>query len=119
MESSFPPSKRLRSSFDNEKSSDDEDAVVPESKPLRETVLPKTCLEAFVAYAWSELSSDDVLSVFNPQLNQRIQNFLKVPKECERFFWFGFLVCLDSFLYVFSILPIRYDILKKHNYCYL
>jgi hypothetical protein len=110
IDSPLPPSKRPRSTPENEAISDCEDAVVPESKPSIETVKPKTMLERFLSYAMSEFTSDDLISTFNPQLNSRIQNFLKVPKECERFLWYGFLACLDSFLYVFSILPVRYDI---------
>ena len=106
MDSPLPAPKRPRSSFNDP--SDDDDAVVPKSKPL--LAHPKTIsgLRKFMSYVFSEFSSDDLLSMVNPQLNKRIQNFLKVPKECERFLWYGFLVCLDSFLYVFSILPIRY-----------
>jgi hypothetical protein len=103
------PFKRKRSIDENDNVSDEGDAVVPESKTCIPDE-PKTSLQKLVSYATSEFTSDDLVSVVNPQLNKRIQNFLKVPKECERFLWFGFLGCLDSFVYVFSILPIRYVI---------
>jgi hypothetical protein len=37
----------------------------------------------------------------------RIVNFLSVPKQMESFMIFGYLICLDSFLYLFTILPLR------------
>jgi hypothetical protein len=37
----------------------------------------------------------------------RIVNFLNVPKQMESFMIFGYLICLDSFLYLFTILPLR------------
>lgn len=39
---------------------------------------------------------------------ERIKNFLILPDALERTLMFGFLVCLDSFLYIFTILPIRF-----------
>lgn len=38
----------------------------------------------------------------------RVYNaILAVPYQLERFLWFGMLVCLDSFLAIFTLLPIR------------
>ncbi|KAK4050009.1 hypothetical protein OIV83_003833 [Microbotryomycetes sp. JL201] len=39
--------------------------------------------------------------------SERVTNFLTVPKELERIICFGVLICLDSFLYTFTILPLR------------
>lgn len=39
---------------------------------------------------------------------ERIKNFLILPDALERTLLFGFIVCLDSFLYIFTILPIRF-----------
>lgn len=36
-----------------------------------------------------------------------MSNFLQVPLAIEQLIGFGWLVCLDSFLYIFTILPIR------------
>ena len=38
---------------------------------------------------------------------ERVKNFLMLPEALERTLWFGFVVCLDSFLYIFTILPMR------------
>ncbi|KAJ3113030.1 hypothetical protein HK100_002125 [Physocladia obscura] len=38
---------------------------------------------------------------------ERIENFLSVPWEFEKLMLLGYLICLDSFLYVFTILPAR------------
>ncbi|KAI5480656.1 protein of membrane protein,Tapt1/CMV receptor family [Pseudohyphozyma bogoriensis] len=38
---------------------------------------------------------------------ERVTNFLTVPGEVEKIILFGFIICLDSFLYTFTILPLR------------
>ncbi|KAF5348675.1 hypothetical protein D9758_006827 [Tetrapyrgos nigripes] len=38
----------------------------------------------------------------------RVYNFLNIPLAMEKIIGFGFIVCLDSFLYTFTILPIRF-----------
>ncbi|KAJ7647356.1 eukaryotic membrane protein family-domain-containing protein [Roridomyces roridus] len=38
----------------------------------------------------------------------RVSNFLSIPIAVEKIIGFGFVVCLDSFLYTFTILPIRF-----------
>ncbi|KAF9462279.1 eukaryotic membrane protein family-domain-containing protein [Collybia nuda] len=37
----------------------------------------------------------------------RVSNFLSIPLAMEKIIGFGFILCLDSFLYTFTILPIR------------
>ncbi|PIL34231.1 hypothetical protein GSI_03942 [Ganoderma sinense ZZ0214-1] len=39
---------------------------------------------------------------------ERVSNFLSMPIALEKMFLFGFMVCLDSFMYTFTILPIRF-----------
>ncbi|GAA6018374.1 hypothetical protein JCM10207_000824 [Rhodosporidiobolus poonsookiae] len=39
--------------------------------------------------------------------SERVTNFLTVPKELEKIIFFGTLICLDAFLYTFTILPLR------------
>ncbi|GAA5983342.1 hypothetical protein JCM11641_006039 [Rhodosporidiobolus odoratus] len=39
--------------------------------------------------------------------SERVTNFLTVPRELEKIILFGVFICLDSFLYTFTILPIR------------
>lgn len=39
---------------------------------------------------------------------ERLLNFLLLPPQLEQVLWFGALACLDSWLYSFTILPIRF-----------
>ncbi|KAG6828801.1 hypothetical protein H0H92_006681 [Tricholoma furcatifolium] len=39
---------------------------------------------------------------------ERVSNFLSIPLAMEKIIGFGFIVCLDSFLYTFTIQPIRF-----------
>ncbi|KAM0754062.1 DUF747-domain-containing protein [Meredithblackwellia eburnea MCA 4105] len=39
--------------------------------------------------------------------SERVTNFLTVPGEVEKIILFGVIICLDSFLYTFTILPLR------------
>ncbi|EGO25815.1 hypothetical protein SERLADRAFT_348482 [Serpula lacrymans var. lacrymans S7.9] len=39
---------------------------------------------------------------------ERVSNFLSIPLAIEKIIGFGFILCLDSFLYTFTILPIRF-----------
>jgi hypothetical protein len=38
---------------------------------------------------------------------ERLQNFISLPIHLEAVLWFGMLACLDSWLYTFTILPLR------------
>ncbi|KAK5489847.1 hypothetical protein LTR23_007866 [Exophiala sp. CCFEE 6169] len=38
---------------------------------------------------------------------ERLMNFLLLPPHLESVLWFGTLACLDSWLYIFTILPLR------------
>ncbi|KAJ7096346.1 eukaryotic membrane protein family-domain-containing protein [Mycena epipterygia] len=38
----------------------------------------------------------------------RVSNFLNIPVAIEKIIGFGFVLCFDSFLYTFTILPIRF-----------
>ncbi|KAI3657053.1 hypothetical protein MP638_006083 [Amoeboaphelidium occidentale] len=38
---------------------------------------------------------------------ERIENFLQIPWQLERFMFYGYLICLDTFLSIFAILPLR------------
>ncbi|GAA5990294.1 hypothetical protein JCM10908_007302 [Rhodotorula pacifica] len=46
--------------------------------------------------------------------SERVTNFLAVPRELEKIIVFGSFVCLDSFLYTFTILPLRALIALRH-----
>ncbi|KAF9244872.1 eukaryotic membrane protein family-domain-containing protein [Melanogaster broomeanus] len=39
---------------------------------------------------------------------ERVSNFLSIPLAMEKIIGFGFILCLDSFLYTFTIQPIRF-----------
>uniref|UniRef100_V5EQZ4 DUF747-domain-containing protein n=1 Tax=Kalmanozyma brasiliensis (strain GHG001) TaxID=1365824 RepID=V5EQZ4_KALBG len=39
---------------------------------------------------------------------ERVTNFISIPFWMEKIILFGFVVCLDSFLYTFTILPLRF-----------
>lgn len=39
---------------------------------------------------------------------EKIYSFMKIPRELERFLSYGCMQCADSFLYIFTFLPIRY-----------
>ncbi|XP_007549693.1 transmembrane anterior posterior transformation protein 1 homolog [Poecilia latipinna] len=38
---------------------------------------------------------------------ERVYTCLRIPKELEKLMTFGFFLCLDTFLYVFTLLPLR------------
>merc|ERR1719242_2633310 len=38
---------------------------------------------------------------------QKIYTFMKIPRELEKFMSYGFFHCLDSFLFLFTFLPLR------------
>ncbi|XP_066506035.1 transmembrane anterior posterior transformation protein 1 homolog [Hoplias malabaricus] len=38
---------------------------------------------------------------------ERVYTCMRVPKELEKLMMFGFFLCLDAFLYVFTLLPLR------------
>ncbi|KAK9303209.1 hypothetical protein QLX08_004988 [Tetragonisca angustula] len=39
---------------------------------------------------------------------EKLYSFLKIPKEVEKFMAYGFLQCADSFLFVYTFLPLRF-----------
>ncbi|KAF7727948.1 hypothetical protein EC973_006836 [Apophysomyces ossiformis] len=49
---------------------------------------------------------------------ERVTNFLGVPGAVEKLMTFGLVVCLDSFLYAFTILPIRFCFALYHYLCH-
>lgn len=57
-------------------------------------------------YLLLELRDND--SQFNDDRSEQLINFLKVPVYLERVVVFGMLACFDSFLYTFTILPLRF-----------
>ena len=39
---------------------------------------------------------------------QKMYTFMKIPRELEKFMSYGFFHCVDSFLFVFTFLPVRF-----------
>ncbi|TRY76158.1 hypothetical protein TCAL_03511 [Tigriopus californicus] len=39
---------------------------------------------------------------------QKMYTFMRIPRELEKFMSYGFFQCLDSFLFVFTFLPLRF-----------
>ncbi|KAK9908256.1 hypothetical protein WJX75_004929 [Coccomyxa subellipsoidea] len=67
---------------------------------------------SFGQYLWAELNPNAAAppSAMRQGLleRQRVYNaILFVPFQLERLLWYGLLVCLDSFLAVFTVLPVR------------
>ncbi|EIE21001.1 DUF747-domain-containing protein [Coccomyxa subellipsoidea C-169] len=67
---------------------------------------------SFGQYLWAELNPNAAAppSAMRQGLleRQRVYNaILLVPFQLERLLWYGLLVCLDSFLAVFTVLPVR------------
>ncbi|KAK9744477.1 hypothetical protein QE152_g7735 [Popillia japonica] len=38
---------------------------------------------------------------------EKVYSFMKIPREVEKFMSYGFMQCADSFLFVYTFLPIR------------
>ncbi|KAL5037228.1 hypothetical protein BDV3_006753 [Batrachochytrium dendrobatidis] len=67
---------------------------------------PGLTIKGLYEYIKSELTSSD-FDESQDFKTERIRNFLNVPRELEKFMYLGYLICLDSFLYIFTILPMR------------
>lgn len=60
---------------------------------------------------WDYLKEEIMASDFDSTQEmkwERVTNFIAIPFWMEKIMFFGFFVCLDSFLYTFTILPIRF-----------
>lgn len=58
----------------------------------------------------SELTSEQVLDYKESEFDQKRENvyvFLRIPLALEKFMFYGFLQCADSFIYICSLLPLR------------
>jgi hypothetical protein len=60
-----------------------------------------------IRFLASEMFGIGQPSTGEKQGTENIQNFLRVPLLLESLIGFGFLVCFDSFIYVFTYLPLR------------
>ncbi len=86
----------------------------PKSKPSDS--VPKKAgsgpeIPGVFSFFWAELSRGyDIRndSARYTEKRRKVYAFLLIPRELERFLWFGFLQCLDAFLYYFTFLPLRF-----------
>ncbi|CBJ30283.1 conserved unknown protein [Ectocarpus siliculosus] len=62
---------------------------------------------SLLGYLRVEVFGAEDHGVVDTQANRTVRNFLTVPRQLERLLLFGMLVCLDTFLYVTTFLPIR------------
>lgn len=87
-------------------------ALTPES-PLSPT-FPKSQDVSTVPFSlWDYLREELLATDFDSHQElkwERVSNFLSIPLAMEKIIGFGFILCLDSFLYTFTILPIRFAI---------
>ncbi len=73
----------------------------------------KPKLGSFWSFAKRELFEDDYAHQESSTIDfifskkERVVNFLIVPFQVEKLVFFGYFICLDSFLYNFTILPLR------------
>ncbi|KAG9016786.1 hypothetical protein FRB90_002163 [Tulasnella sp. 427] len=89
---SLPPSPRIG------------EDIQPEFRPVKANhELPPFSL-------WEYLREELLAADFDSHQElkwERVSNFLHIPLGVEKVLSFGFILCLDTFLYTFTILPIR------------
>ncbi|KAI8072465.1 eukaryotic membrane protein family-domain-containing protein [Gongronella butleri] len=88
----------------------------PHSPSTSTTFIQHMPSMSFWDYLRDELTVSDFDSTQEIK-RERITNFLAVPGSLEKLMGFGFVVCLDSFLYTFTILPLRFA-LALYQYIY-
>ncbi|KAJ3182070.1 hypothetical protein HDU87_000414 [Geranomyces variabilis] len=80
--------------------------TVPWIPPIVENPAPAESGGTIWEYFKGELFGSDFDD--SPDVKkERIQNFLAVPYELEKLMFFGCVICFDSFLHIFTILPLR------------
>jgi hypothetical protein len=71
-------------------------------------MLPPVSLSTFLRV---ELTRDYLLEQDEDRFTakrEKIYSFFKIPREVEKFMAYGFFQCADSFLFVFTFLPLRF-----------
>ncbi|CAI8013716.1 Transmembrane anterior posterior transformation protein 1 [Geodia barretti] len=69
-------------------------------------------------YVVGELSRGYLLERDEAMLSEkqrRVVTFMKTPRELEKLMLFGFLICLDAFLFILTFLPIRVLLSLSHS----
>lgn len=62
-------------------------------------------------YIYGELRRGYILENDEQRYKERREKFytfLKIPREIEKFIWYGFFQCVDAFLFIFTFLPLRF-----------
>ena len=72
-----------------------------ESEPARISFFSYVAAELTTGYL---LESQDTMYLLK---EARVHTFMNIPKELEKLLYFGVMVCLDSFLFIFTFLPLR------------
>jgi len=70
----------------------------------------KPATASLFSYLAAELKRDYMLEHNEKKLKERrkrVYTFVKTPRELEKFLLFGFMLCLDVYLFIFTFLPIR------------
>ena len=76
-----------------------------------EAIEGQQCKMSIWTYLSSEVTRGYVLEADEERYTtrrQKIYTFMKIPRELEKFMSYGFFHCLDSFLFLFTFLPIRF-----------
>jgi hypothetical protein len=74
----------------------------PQPQGIKQQSWIQQSYELLLAEIWAQDVKD-----FSDAGASRVLNLLSVPFQLERFVILGYLICLDSFLYIFTVLPIR------------
>lgn len=81
-------------------------SVVDGNKIINNAILPPSRLSKDKRSKW--LDHLNSFQESNYDVDVQMQEFIKVPGAVEKTLTSGFLICVDSFLYVCTILPIRF-----------
>ncbi|CAI2171744.1 12621_t:CDS:1 [Funneliformis geosporum] len=73
---------------------------------VQNTITPMVPLFTLWDYLKDELTASD-FDTLQELKRERVTNFLGIPWSIEKLMTFGFFICLDSFLYTVTILPLR------------
>lgn len=83
------------------------------SKPNGTTPSPPIRTDRTPFSLWDYLKEEVLATDFDATQEmkwERVTNFISIPFWMEKIIMFGFVVCLDSFLYTFTILPLRFGV---------
>ncbi|EPY53685.1 ER protein folding protein [Schizosaccharomyces cryophilus OY26] len=78
----------------------------PHTMPASKTQIAGLRMRSFWDYVRLELTASDTESA-NPIKQTMVEDFFATPLSIEKTLLYGWFVCVDSFLYVFTLLPIR------------